>query len=225
MFVWAFNRLRSFCLKNRFLFLLIATLCYLLAVPFLQPFFRVRMLMSFALTFLLISAVYAVSERKNTMLIAGAIAVLWGVLQWAGNIVDSPALFIATSTIAIAFMGYIIIHAIIFFGVSQKVNSNIIFASIVVYMLMALLWAELYNLIEIMHPGSFDFAVVVSGAGALRFTYFSFITITTLGYGDIVPTTNIARAVSMLEAFVGQVYLVVLVARLMGMHIAHSRRD
>jgi len=87
---------------------------------------------------------------------------------------------------------------------------------------MALLWAESYNLIELVSPGSFKFAVLISETGAARFTYFSFVTITTLGYGDIVPATNLARAVSMLEAFFGQIYLVVLVARLVGMHIAQT---
>jgi hypothetical protein len=221
----AFKRLHSFCMQNRFLVLLIAILSYLLAFPFLQPFFRFRMLLSFALTFLLISAVYAVSERKRTTLIAGVIAVLWGALQWASNLVENPALPVADGIIAIIFMIYIIYNALHFFVNSKKIDFNIVIASIVVYLLIALVWAEAYNLIEMASPGSFKFAVMISEAGAEHFTYFSFITITTLGYGDIIPATNLARAVSMLEAFVGQVYLVVLVARLVGMQIAQSLRE
>jgi voltage-gated potassium channel Kch len=122
-------------------------------------------------------------------------------------------------------MIYIIYNALHFFVNSKKIDFNIVIASIVVYLLIALVWAEAYNLIEIASPGSFNFAVMISEAGAEHFTYFSFITITTLGYGDIIPATNLARAVSMLEAFVGQVYLVVLVARLVGMQIAQSLRE
>ena len=213
-------------MQNRFLFLLIAVLCYLLAFPFLQPFFRFRLLLSLTLTFLLISAVYAVSEQKKPAAIAFAcvLAVVWGMLQWASDMVGGPALQIADSIIAIIFLSYIIYNALLFFGGSSKIDFNIVIASIVVYLLLALVWAESYNLIEIVSPGSFNFAVVIPGAGASRFTYFSFITITTLGYGDIIPATNLARAVSMLEAFVGQTYLVVLVARLVGMQIAQSLR-
>jgi len=66
--------------------------------------------------------------------------------------------------------------------------------------------------------------VVLSKTGGARFTYFSFFTITTLGYSDIISTINLASVASMLEAFVEQAYLVVLVARLVGTHIAHSLR-
>jgi len=57
----------------------------------------------------------------------------------------------------------------------------------------------------------------------MRFEYFSFITITTLGYGDITPVTDKATALALIEAVVGQIYLVVLVAWLVGMHV--SRRS
>ncbi len=225
MFTRAFKRLHSFCMQNRFLFLLIAILCYLLVFPFLQPFFRFRLVLSLSLTFLLISAVYAVSKDKKTTVIACGLAVVWGVMQWASDRFASPALQVADGIIAIIFLSYIIYNALLHFGRSSKVDFNIVIASVVVYLLLALIWAESYNLIEIVAPGSFNFAVVVPGAGASRFTYFSFITITTLGYGDIIPATNLARVVSMLEAFVGQTYLVVLVARLVGMQIAKSLKE
>ena len=225
MLIRAFKQMYSFCIHNRFLFLLIALLCYLLIWPFLQPFIHFRLLLSMTLTFVLISAVYAVSESKRTTVIASVLAVVWGALQWTTNIVESPALDVADSIIAIVFLSYIIYQSLLFFGSSRKVNFNIVIASVVVYLLMALIWAEAYNLIEIVAPGSFNFAVVISEAGSSRFTYFSFVTITTLGYGDIIPATNLARAVSMLEAFVGQTYLVVLVARLVGMQIAQSLRE
>jgi len=225
MITRAFKQLHSFCLQNRFLFLLIAVLCYILVSPFLQSFVHFRLLLSLALTFLLISAVYAVSERKETAVIACVLAVVWGVLKWSNTGVVGPELIVAESIIAIFFQVYIIYSTLIFFGRSRKVDFNIVIASVVVYLLMALVWAEAYNLIEIASPGSFNFAVVLSEAGTTRFVYFSFVTITTLGYGDIIPATTLARTVSMLEAFVGQVYLVVLVARLVGMQIARSLKE
>ena len=81
MLIHAFKQLHSFCMQNRFLFLLIAILVYILASPFLQSFIHFSMLLSMALTFLLISAVYAVSENKKTAVIACVPAVVWGVLK------------------------------------------------------------------------------------------------------------------------------------------------
>jgi hypothetical protein len=222
MIMHASRKLYTLCRENRFLFLFIAVLCYLLAFPFLQPFVHFRLVLSLTLTFVLISAVYAVSGHKRTTIIASVLAVIWGLLQWASNIVQGPVLEVADSSIAILFLGYIIYKALIFFGQSKKVDFNIVSASVVVYLLMALLWAETYTLIEIASPGSFNFAVTINDAGGSRFTYFSFVTITTLGYGDIIPASNMARVAAMVEAFVGQVYLVVLVARMVGMHLAQS---
>ena len=59
---------------------------------------------------------------------------------------------------------------------------------------------------------------------AAEMVYYSFVTLTTLGYGDIVPVSPSARALATLEALTGQLYLTVLVARLVGLHITHASR-
>jgi voltage-gated potassium channel Kch len=59
----------------------------------------------------------------------------------------------------------------------------------------------------------------------LQMRYFSFTTLTTVGYGDIIPHSAAARTLASLEAVTGQIYLTVLVARLVGLHIVHARRS
>ncbi len=111
------------------------------------------------------------------------------------------------------------------------VTANTIGASVCVYLLLAVLWSEIYSILEIVDPGSFKFPATSSevprfgrddSADAL---YFSLVTMTTLGYGDIVPQTKPARTFASAQAVMGQIYLAVLVARLVGMHIAGSRRS
>ena len=92
----------------------------------------------------------------------------------------------------------------------------------VVYLLMAMMWALLFRLVNDLQPGSFAMAESHMQGSRLLFFYYSFVTITTLGYGDITPVTDVAKSFSFLEAIVGQIYLVVLVARLVGTHIAQS---
>ena len=115
-----------------------------------------------------------------------------------------------------------------------RVTGDRISAAICVYLLMGFLWAYVYGLIESLSPGSFKLLPVEiqPGEGALvasfpgrefsQLVYFSFVTITTLGYGDITPANPLTRVLTTVEALMGQIYLVVLVARLVGLHIAHS---
>jgi voltage-gated potassium channel len=71
-------------------------------------------------------------------------------------------------------------------------------------------------------PGSFALPDKGFRGYFLQFQYFSFITITTLGYGDIIPLTDKASTLAICEAVVGQIYMVVLVAWLVGMHVSRK---
>jgi voltage-gated potassium channel Kch len=88
------------------------------------------------------------------------------------------------------------------------------------------MWGEGYGLIELLRPGSLKLPSVdpVAGPRAML-QYFSFVTITTVGYGDIYPVSPLARATAATEALLGQLYLVVLVARLVGLHTAQEARE
>ena len=79
-------------------------------------------------------------------------------------------------------------------------------------------------LLELAIPGSFSFPDAAVRNETVRFQYLSFVTITTLGYGDITPVTNKASALTLLEAVIGQIYMVVLVAWLVGMHVSRKSR-
>jgi hypothetical protein len=101
--------------------------------------------------------------------------------------------------------------------------------AVCVYLLIGLAWVYLFVQIDLVFPGSFRIEPSPEGVaeGHLlvrrqlpRLLYFSFSTLTTLGYGDIVPLRGPGQTACYLEAVVGQVYLTVLVARLVGMHIS-----
>jgi len=89
------------------------------------------------------------------------------------------------------------------------------------YFFIGLMWGFVFSVLESLQPGSFR----VGGGQAAelnKFMYYSFVTQTTLGYGDITPVTPPARSLSLLEAVIGQFYQAVLIARLVGLHIAQS---
>ena len=84
------------------------------------------------------------------------------------------------------------------------------------------MWGYGYTLLEHLLPGSFTHPASLSELNLDSLDYFSFVTMTTLGYGDIAPASDSARAMVMIQAVTGQVYLAVLVARLVGINIAQE---
>ena len=102
------------------------------------------------------------------------------------------------------------------------IDKERIFASLSLYLLFGLIFALIFTVIEELLPGSFHFPNTVSPdsiSGSLEhLTYFSYVTLATLGYGDIVPVSGPAKGLAILEAVLGQMYLVVVVARLVSLY-------
>jgi hypothetical protein len=106
---------------------------------------------------------------------------------------------------------------------SDRVTGDTLCGAIAVYLLMGLTWYFAHLLLQHLRPGSYR--VVAGGmrsADSKELLYFSYVTLATLGYGDVVPITDGARSLAVLEALGGTVYMAILVARLIGLHLAHS---
>jgi hypothetical protein len=98
----------------------------------------------------------------------------------------------------------------------EKVTSNTIYEGITVYLLLGLTWFALYNIAELLHPGSFRGLSQTDGIAtpSSELLYFSFVTLSTTGYGDITPATPHVRSLAILEAVTGVLYIATFVARL-----------
>jgi uncharacterized membrane protein len=142
---------------------------------------------------------------------------------WINYYLESPVLSIIGTFSGILFFGFIVVIILSFVLKQAQVTLNVIYAAIVVYLSLAMMWGMIFILVELLQPGSITLGQ--TGEGSFHFFYYSFVTITTLGYGDITPKSEIARSLALLEAVIGQIYLVVLVARLVGIHIAQSMKE
>ena len=118
------------------------------------------------------------------------------------------------------FVGLVIANILGSMLKAKEVNREIIYMAILFYLLAALMWAFLYTFLEWLDPTSFNLNLSQVQSNFAAFKYYSFVTITTLGYGDIVPVSEVAKAFAITEAVVGQLYLVVAVAWLVGMHVS-----
>ncbi|MHC4844234.1 MAG: potassium channel family protein [Planctomycetota bacterium] len=220
-----FDRLFQKSWENRFLFVLVAILSFLILSPLLENFFRVSLFLDLFLTVIFISAIYSVSQKRYYFLIGTLLILPLLLATWTKQLVVSPALALIGTCSGILFFAFMVITIVSFVFKQNRVTLNVINASVVVYLLMAMMWAMLFILLEKVQPGSFSMIASQGEGSTFHFFYYSFVTITTLGYGDITPTTEIARSLALLEAVIGQIYLVVLVARLVGIHIAQSMAE
>ena len=207
----------------RFLILLILILLMLVLTPFLDKFVQTRILMDVFLTVIFIFIIYTIRLKRSQAIIASTLALPLIFATWSTYFVEIKTLSLLTRIFGSLFFAYAAINILRIIVKSEEVTRETIFAAIVAYLLIALMWAFLYMILELASPGSFSFPDWGSRGETMQFEYLSFVTITTLGYGDITPVTDQASALVLIEAVVGQIYLVVLVAWLVGMHV--SRRS
>ena len=207
---------------GRFLFLLISLMLWLVLRPFLEEFIKISTLMDIFITFILISAVYAVSQKRIVFISGILLALIAVIIRWTSHFLDLFLLAAVNNIVSVLFLGFTIVIILNYLFSEKRITADIIMGAICVYFLMGLMWAMGYSLLEMFEPGSFQIPPGMDIAGP-DFGYYSYVTLTTLGYGDITPISGPAQSLSTLEAAMGQLYLAVLVARLVGVHISQSR--
>ena len=207
---------------HRFLYLLIALVAFVTLVPVLEELGYGGMIFTIFLSTILLSAAYAVSESRGYFFLALILAGPAFTLAWINNFLERPWLEFVADVLSVLFLLLVAILILSHVLKDEKVSQEKIFAALSVYLLLGVIWSLLFFVVDFLVPGSFRY-----GQGALtgaERVYYSFVTLTTLGYGDIVPVSPSARGLATLEALTGQLYLTVLVARLVGLHITHSSR-
>jgi Ion channel len=213
----------------RHLILLISILLLFTVAPFVVTHRYGVIIMNVISTAVLVAASYALSERKHVFIIAillSALSVLGTALLGAFR--QTWAVLISHSIILVL-LGFFCVSILSYVLRRGRVNSDKIFAAICVYMLMGYGWSFVYSILVELQPNAFVATTEVGlhdfVARLLQLRYFSFMTLTTVGYGDIVPHSALARTFTVLEAVMGQFYLIVLIGRLVGLHIVHETAE
>jgi len=206
--------------------LLIWLLFYLVAGPFLQNLPHASFILSVSISLVLFVAVYAINSKTRLFKYVMGLLILTLALFWMDvfHIVSFSRL--ASRLIMAAYLSTLIYSFTKYVFSARKVDSRLISAALCLYLILGTLWGVIYNILELASPGSFK-GDLLSGHSALvdpleHFQYFSFVTLTTLGYGDILPQTQGAAALCQTEAIIGQFYMAVLVARLVGIQVSQE---
>lgn len=142
------------------------------------------------------------------------VAVLALTTEWIAYWIDLPWLNYLSSLINIIFFQIIVIKLIIQIAKSKKTNAGVIFESINGYLMMGLMFTTWVAIAMLYDPGAFSFGT--SGPTAMNYVYFTFVTMTTLGYGEITPVVPFAKSLAILISTSGQIYIAVIIAMLVG---------
>jgi hypothetical protein len=198
---------------------------------FLAPFVDsppVRLLTSLLYSLLMIAGVVSMSRHTSIRMVAATVACLAISLRWLKHIMPTPTIVkLGTLAILVFMIMMIVVTLAKVFG-KGRVTSHRVKGAIAAYLLFGITWSLLYGLLDQILPNAFS---LTAGADAFTperqeiLTYFSFVTLTTVGYGDITPTHEISRMFVVMEALVGQLYPATLLARLVSLQLMHQDDD
>jgi len=184
----------------------------------LEQFVTIRILIDVFLTAIVLSMLSIVTHKKRLRQIGRLLVIVMLISLWLKYFYNYDVFAATSMMVGVLFTGVVTAHTLVFIIKSEAVTREVIYAAMLVYLMVAQLWALVYTFLDLIDPASF---ILPQGqSDFLLFEYYSFVTLTTLGFGDITPLTKTARAFSALEAVVGQLYLVVVVAWLVGMYVS-----
>lgn len=180
-------------------------------------------------TIIIMSGLYVVhrtSKAFKGFLVLGIASFLLNAMSYP---LPDPAWDVAAILINLVFVGAVIVFAIRHIFSNEQVNFDVLLESASIYLLLGILFSFAFTLVDYLVPHSFNGLSEdhVRGTSALfsSFLYYSFVTLTTLGYGDITPLSQLARALSIIEAIAAQLFVTIFIARLVGLHLNHVSKE
>ncbi len=225
--------------RRRYLALLISLLLLAILHPMLAAPSVNQGMLSFFLSLVFLAAIFAVGQKRRPFLGALALGIPALAVSWIAYTIArlrpdyANVVMLARDFNELLFLGFAI--GVVLYDVlgDEEVGADKLCGAMCGYLMIGVAFAALYSMLDLLQPDSFLMTVPENGdldslePHGMAFStrlYYSFITLTTVGFGDIIPVTTAARTFSWLEAVCGQLYLAILIARLVGLHIATTKR-
>ncbi len=218
---------------RRFQFLLIILLICVLVSPLVGQDAPGRIFAATVTSLAFVQTCFSTSPKRHTLVMSSILAVTFALYCSMVLTIDIAPFnqpFCQASAKIVAIVFYLFSGSIIFRDVIRPgdVDVNKLCGSVCLYFMIGIVWGQFYQLCDVLDPGSFILDLSkLERHGILNafersnlLNYFSYVTLSTLGYGDISPVTRLTRTLAITEAILGQIYLAILVSRLVGLHIA-----
>jgi hypothetical protein len=207
--------------------LLVFILVYLIVLMTLSEFSFGSVVVRLFFSIVIVAGVLTTFEQKWLHGFAVVLAAAILTLSWVEEIRPGRVVALLTAGLSLIFVWLLLTTLVFQVFRAGQVTGHRISGAIVVYLLLGALWALLYQLTALIIPQAFRLPEDLAGSDPdmlqRLLMYFSFITLTSTGYGDITPVHPVARLLAMLEALVGQLYLAITLARLVSLEIMHRQ--
>ena len=202
----------------------IILLACLLALIILFPLFKDRnsLVRDLLLTAIFFSGIFSLDFSTQSLKILLPLGAATAATTWIGHFVENDVVYLIDFITTFLFLVAIVVLMIRHIARSRNVTPTIILSSINGYLLLGVLSAVLLAISDVVHRhvyGSGSPAILFPGEIVPQFNdymYFSFVTLTTLGFGDVTPQAHLARSIAVLIAVTGQLYMTILIAMLVG---------
>lgn len=203
---------------QRCFYLFIVLLTFIAIIPFTEPTPAGRIATAILNMLLIVATVAAVGRTVLSFIVALLLAGPALYFHWIGIASgDVPALT-ASWALGAALYAVTIVYLLIYVFQPEVMTADKLYGAASAYLMIGVLWAHLYALVNYYYPGSFAPGAIPTSRPIVDLLYFSFTVLTSTGFGDIVPLTSQARAVCVIEQLIGALFVAILIARLAGVY-------
>jgi voltage-gated potassium channel Kch len=197
---------------------------------FIIPFFPIevhRILYSFCFTFIFLLSALALSKDRSKVF---NFAVTVVIIEWLAELLKLSLLSTLSFIANIVFFDLIVILFILQIARAKTVTPQVIMESINGYLMLGMSFSILIALVCVIDPNAFNFKHLSETMDPAisyvsNYIYFGFVTLSTLGYGDVVPLTPAARSLAIFTSITGQMYIAIIIAALVSKYLGHSNKS
>jgi voltage-gated potassium channel len=223
---------RNVFFRHRFAILFVLLLCVMLIPPYFEEAVWIGKFWRGLFTCVLLWALYTVAGSRKVLILALLILVPTISSTWLADAEHETNLAYLDNITNIVYFALICAFMGQYVLTTRKVTLEVIFAAMCLYMMVAVLWAAIYTNLELYYDQAFTFrgqfaeeAGITKDAIYGHMIYYSFVTISTLGYGDTLPIHRVAQNWSGVEAMLGQFYIAIIIARLVSVYTVEQEEE
>ena len=210
-------------LDRRCFLLLLALLGLLVGIPILGDTLYGRTLIGLLDILILFAAVAAVGRSRLSLAVAGVLGIPVLVFQIVALQSASPGHLALSWGFGAGFYAFALVQLLHYVLRPEAMTADKLYGAAAVYLMLGITWAFGYGVLEYFHPGAFTLGGTAKVLEFSELIYFSFVVLTSTGFGDILPVVMQARFLVILEVLTGVMYVAILIARLTGVYPAPGK--